>query len=230
MFRYPHRSTPAPRTIAVEQAAAARRPPTTRRAPRATTASPFTGRRAGKDRDDRQEHGRADQGEERRRRRVHPVATSRSSRIYWVSDMSLRLAEEDLERQPAAGGVRVGQGREHQVHQRRRQDAVRDADQAGQLRSVEEVSDDGLHLRGAVAGTAQLSRAQRRHQHQHHALREQRLRRAAARHRLRDRLSRTERDEVRDSGDSTPWSRRATSIRSASGSRATRGAGTRSPT
>ena len=39
------------------------------------------------------------------------------------------------------------------------------------------------------------------HEHQHHALREQRLRRAAAGHRLRDRLSGSERDEVRDSGD-----------------------------
>ena len=53
---------------------------------------------------------------------------------------------------------------------------------------VEEVSADGLHLRGADAGAAQLRRAERRHEHQHPALREQRLRRAAARHRLRDRL------------------------------------------
>ena len=38
------------------------------------------------------------------------------------------------------------------------------------------------------------------HEHQHHALRQQRLRRADARHRLRDRLSRGERGEVRHPG------------------------------
>ena len=51
---------------------------------------------------------------------------------------------------------------------------------------------------------AQLRRAERRHQHQHPALRQQRLRRAAARHRLRDRLSRAERREVRHPRRATP--------------------------
>ena len=106
----------------------------------------------------------------------------------WVSDTDLQGHEEGVERQPAAGAVRLGQVGADRVHQRRRQEAARDPDQAGELRSDEEVPADGLHLRGADAGAAQLRRAERRHQHQHPALRQQRLRRAAARHRLHDRL------------------------------------------
>ena len=70
--------------------------------------------------------------------------------------------EEGVERQPAAGGLRLGQDRADQVPQRRRQGAARDPGQARQLRSGEEVPADGLHLRGAVGGAAQLPRAQRR--------------------------------------------------------------------
>ncbi len=54
----------------------------------------------------------------------------------------------------------------------------------------EELS-EGLHSYRAPAS---------RHQHQHHPLRQQRLRRADARHRLRHGLSRRERREVRDPG------------------------------
>ena len=51
-----------------------------------------------------------------------------------------------------------------------------------------------------------------------------------ARHRLRHRLSRRERREVRDPGGPRGRGHRATSTRSGLGSRATRGAATRSPT
>ena len=79
-------------------------------------------------------------------------------------------------------------------------------------------------------GPAQLPRAERRHQHQRHALRQQRLRRARARHRLRRRGSRARAPRSASSRPSTRWWRRASSTRSASASRDTRGAATRSRT
>ena len=148
----------------------------------------------------------------------------------WVSDTSLPRHEEGLERQPPAERVPLGQGRADAVHQRRRQDLARDHRQARQLRSVEEVPADGLHLRGTVRGPAQLPRAESGHEHQHHALRQQRLRRADARHRLRNGLSRRERREVRHPGRQHGRRPGLSSTRSGSASRATRGAATRSRT
>jgi hypothetical protein len=77
--------------------------------------------------------------------RVHRDEIQRVRRLLGQRH-EVRVAQEDHERQSAAGRLRLGQRREHQVHQRRRQGAERDVDQAGQLRSDEEVSDDGLHL------------------------------------------------------------------------------------
>ena len=122
----------------------------------------------------------------------------------------------------------MGQVGDHRVHQRRRQEAARDPDQAGQLRSVEEVPADGLHLRGADAGPAQLL-----------------PRRTSARASTSRATSATAtsccgptsstRPATRaraprsaSSPRSTPSSRWASSIRSASASRDIRGAATRS--
>ncbi len=186
-------------------------------------------RRAREDRDGRQVVRSGHQGAQRRSRRLHAGAVRRVPGSLGQRH-ELPRHEEGLERQPAAERVRLGQGRADAVHQRGRQDAARHHRQARQLRPVEEVPADGLHLRGAVGGPAQLPRAESGHEHQHHALRQQRLRRADARHRLRNGLSRARAPRSASSRPSIRSSRRATSIRSGSASRATRGAATRSRT
>ena len=145
--------------------------------------------------------GASDQGEERRRRGVHGVDDSTSSRIYWVSDTSFASPKKITDANPQQAEFVWGKAENIKYINADGKTLQRDADQAGQLRPDEEVSDDGLHLRGADAGPARLPRAERRHEHQHHALRQQRLRGAAAGHLVRNRLSGPERDEVRHSGD-----------------------------
>ena len=82
-------------------------------------------RRAREDRDAGQGVRRADQGEERRRRRLHAVDVRRVPGPLGERH-ELHGHEEGHERQPAAGRVRLGQGRADRVHQRRRQGAARD--------------------------------------------------------------------------------------------------------
>ena len=74
----------------------------------------------------------------------------------WVSDTTFKDMKKVSNADPQQDAVRLGQVRADRVHQRRRQEAARDPDQAGELRSDEEVPADGLHLRGADAGAAQL--------------------------------------------------------------------------
>ena len=105
--------------------------------------------------------------------------------------------------QPAHPPVQLGQGRTRPLSQYRRQAALRRPRQAGELRSREKVPDDGLHLRAAVQHGPPLPRAVRhpRPNHQPHLLRQQRLPRADAGHRLQDRYARPERAQVRAAGD-----------------------------
>ena len=164
-------------------------------------------------------------------RRLHPGDGSTSSRISGSATRTSRTPKKVSNANPQQAEFVWGKAELHQVHQRRRQDAQRDADQAGELRPDEEVSDDGLHLRGAVAGPAQLPRAERPAP----ASTSRATSATATSCCMPDivyetGLSGPERDEVRHPGASTRSWRRATSIRSASASRATRGAATRSPT
>ena len=141
--------------------------------------------------------GAVDKGRRTPTRVVFTLSRFEEFPDLWVSDTSFRDMKKVSNANPQQAELRLGQGGDHRVHQRGRQEAARDPDQAGELRSGEEVSADGLHLRGAVEGLHSYARAERRHEHQRHALRQQRLRRAAARHRLRDRLPGRERREVR---------------------------------
>ena len=69
-------------------------------------------------------------------------------------------------------------------------ESVRHPDQAGKLRSEQEISADGLHLRGVDARAPQLQPPERQHEHRHPPLCQQRLRAAETRHQLHDRLPR----------------------------------------
>ena len=136
------------------------------------------------------------QGEERRSPRGHAVTLRRVPGPVGHRYLVPRR-QAGLDRQPAAGRVHLGQGGAHEIPQRGRQGAARHPGQARELRPGEEIPADGLHLRGALGRPAQLSRAGAGHEHQRHPLRQQRLRRADAGHRLRHRLPRRERREVR---------------------------------
>ena len=74
----------------------------------------------------------------------------------WVSDSTFKDMKKVSNANPQQAQLHLGQVGADRVRQRRRQEAARDADQAGELRSVEEVPADGLHLRGAVAEPAPL--------------------------------------------------------------------------
>ena len=107
----------------------------------------------------------------------------------WVSDTTFKNMQKVSDANPQQSELVWGTSELIDYINADGKTAPRDSDEAGELRSEEEVSAHGLHLRGADAGAVQLLGAQRRHEHQHPALRQQRLRRAASGHRLHDRAT-----------------------------------------
>ena len=118
---------------------------------------------------------------------------------------------------PQQARVRLGQVRDDRVHQRRRQEAPGDPHQAGQLRSVEEVPADGLHLRGADAGPAQLHARRTSARASTSRATSATATSCSARTSSTTRASRARAPRSASSRRSTPSSRWASSIRSAIG-------------
>ena len=108
--------------------------------------------------------------------------------------------QEGVGRQPAAVAIHLGQGRAHEVSQRRRQGAAGDPGKPENFDPAKKYPMMVYIYEELLAGPAQLSRAGAGHDHQRHLLRQQRLPRADAGHRLQHRLARPERREVRPAG------------------------------
>ena len=100
---------------------------------------------------------------------------SRSSPNLWRRAADVHRTRKRSPTRIRSRRIQLGPVGADRLRERGRQAAARDPDQAGGLRSVEEISDDGLHLRAAVEQLAPVRAAGAGHQHQHHALRQQRL-------------------------------------------------------
>ena len=131
------------------------------------------------------DYGNSDQGPQRRGVRVHQTDRGRLPGLL-PDRRHVQEPQEDDGRQPAAEGLPVDRGHETDRVQGRRWQAVAGGDVAARgLRARQEVPNDRVHLREAVAGRSPLHAAgHRRWRVQPGGLHVERLRGAAARHRL----------------------------------------------
>ena len=81
----------------------------------------------------------------------------------WISDVNFASPKKVSNANPQQADYIWGKAENIKYINTDGKIAQRDADQAGELRPDEEVSDDGLHLRGALTGAPRVPRAQRRH-------------------------------------------------------------------
>ena len=102
----------------------------------------------------------------------------------WTAGPNFENLTKVSDANPQQAAVHLGPLGAHRVHQRRRQEAPGDPDEARELRSREEVSVDGVHLRGADQRAALVRHAVAGHEHQPRPLRQQRLHPSPAGHRL----------------------------------------------
>ena len=133
---------------------------------------------------DRHAHRRAQDAD----RMIFTQQTFNEYPNYWVADTRFAIAAAGHRRRSrAAQGVRVGHEEADRLHEQQGPAAAGDADAAGRLRAGQAVSDARVLLRDHVEHASQLPDSAVRRSAAHVDVREQRLSRAAAGRRLRDR-------------------------------------------
>ena len=145
---------------------------------------------------------------------------------YWVSDATFASPRKITDANPQIADYAWGIARARRLHEQQGQEAAGDAHAAGRLPAGQEVSDARVHLRDAVEHASQFSMPVYDDRPHMSDVREQRLPRARARHRLRDRQAGIVGARLRDGGGEEGDRARLRRSRRTSACRATAGAAT----